>query len=348
MKRLYLASFEGLSGIARYSKDFYECVLQRAGYDHLDSSKPLEEIISAISSSDSVHIETGLNQRREAEVLCHLVRRGHPNVDVTVHDPPFAQFPRFAFGSPLLNKASKAFHFYLNNLGIDQDPLGRVRRILVLSERGKALLQARLGIGRRVFHIPLIVRQTEVLPCLESSRDLMFFGFIGKNKGLEYALQLHEALVADFPESMFYVAGTTLNEVGERHLEYLKGRFARNVSYLGFVPYDDLTAALQKAAVVLLPFQPYRFVCPTSASILRCLGMGKAVFTTDVNAVSELIRPGDNGFFLSLNFARDLQLIRSVLSNGELMRRVRQSAIDYVKKEHDPELVRRRFGMLPG
>ena len=59
---------DGESGIAKYSRDFYNLVLKEKGYRFVDSNESTITILSEITSIDHVHIEIGIFQKKEIEI----------------------------------------------------------------------------------------------------------------------------------------------------------------------------------------------------------------------------------------------------------------------------------------
>lgn len=115
MSNFYISSMTGLSGICKYSKDFYELVLKTKGYQFIDSGEDITTIMSAVSSRDFVHIEIGIFQKKEIEILLLMLKANYKNVSVTLHDAPLVKYPFHEFKDPLLNGFSKLYDRYINN-----------------------------------------------------------------------------------------------------------------------------------------------------------------------------------------------------------------------------------------
>jgi glycosyltransferase involved in cell wall biosynthesis len=338
MRKFHVGPFNGQSGISKYASDFYDLVLSDRGYIALDTDNALQ----TITNDDVVHIEIGTFCDPEIDLLYLLLDRGHKKIDVTLHDAPFIKWPYYKFRNRLVNNFSKFVHLYLRNFFIGDSVFKRIRRIYVLTHRGFALMRSRYGISN-VAYIPHIVR-TSILPnSMNISPNLLFFGFIGKNKGLDYALRLHESILANHPDIMFYVIGGATNPECLAYLDSVKSRYQKNIEYLGFVDELNLNAIFNKASVAILPYSDYKSVVPASGSIIKAMSLGKIICTTNVNAVSELIEHGETGYFLTGDYTHDVKLICDILSSPKNMMRIFYNSINFLIKNNHPDVVGAAF-----
>lgn len=351
MKKLHVASFTGHSGISKYASNFFDHVLHYRGYERLDCGQLSLEVEKAIGLDDLVHIEIGINEEVEIELLFRLINRGHKKIDVTLHDPPFIRWPYFRFHNRPMNIASKFIQLYLKNLGVGQSVYHKIRRFFILTRRGCKIMRSRYGL-ENVFFLPHIINETNMRVPSPIGQNMLFFGFIGKPKGLHYALALHEALLIDYPESRFLVIGnSSANRASSDYLQKVKNRYFRNVDYLGFVEESKLGEYFDKASVAVLPFSAYKAVIPASGSVLYAMAMGKVVFANNVNAVAEYIRDGETGYLLTNDFENDLKRLRGIICLPDQLNAVANAAVNYLRKHHNPKIVgeyldRADFGLL--
>jgi glycosyltransferase involved in cell wall biosynthesis len=342
MKRFYISSHHGPSGISKYAKDFYNLVLKDMGYVHIDSSAHYSEIFSAVSSRDHVHIEIGIFQKKEIEILMRMIKAKYKHIAVTLHDAPLIKYPFHDFKLPLLNKASRFYDLHWDNFSSLIPYVSKIQRIYVLSRKGVSAVRSKYHTGN-VFYLPHIVNLDEIVKPEVINKHFIFFGFIGPNKGIEYSLQLHEALLNSGEKDVqFYVAGTALGSQ-RKYYEALKEKYVQNVHYLGYVDEDVLTEVFNKCSFALLPFKEYGFFHPFSGSILHSIKKGKLVFTNKVNAVPELIKDGETGFYLSGQLNRDVALIKTVFASGDAVKQVISNAQEYLKHHHSETAVRSSF-----
>lgn len=342
MRRLHAAAFSGRSGISRYAEDFFELVLSQRGYERLDVGSEGAHRAAEIDRNDVVHIEIGVNQAQEISLLYELIRRGHRQIDVTLHDPPFVRWPYFKSSNGLLNSAAKFLQLYFNNFGIGTAELRAVRRYFVLTQKGCERVRRTYDF-RNVHHIPHVVRPEEIREYQPAPANLLHFGFIARNKGLDYALALHQAILDKFPHTRFVVIGDSINDEGARYLSGLKRRYTTNVDYLGFVEADRLADSFDRACVAVLPFAAYKSVVPASASVLNAMKMGKLVLATDVNAVGEFLRDGQSGYLLSGDLRADASKLSEILAKPRDIETVVRRATEYLRTVHHPDVVGAAF-----
>jgi len=342
MKRFYISSHAGVSGINKYSRDFYRLILQEKGYIQIDSSSKFSEIFSAIASKDYVHIELGIFQKKEIEILMRMIRANYRNITVTLHDAPLIKYPFHEFRFPLLNKFSKFYDIHWNNFAKLEPYVKKINRIYVLSRKGVATVKTTYH-ASNVHYLPHIVDTSEITTAKAINNNFIYFGFIGPNKGIEYSLKLHQRLLGEMPGgSDFYVVGKPLD--GQKTFyDSLKSKYKQNVHYLGYVPDEDLKWIFQQATFALLPFRDYGFFYPSSGSILNSLKNGKVVFTNNVNTVPEIIEDGKNGFFLCGQLNRDAEIISKIAHNEVLINKVINTAHEYVIQNHSVEKVNQSF-----
>src|SRR5215471_2018687 len=191
MKKFYISSIKGNSGISKYSQDFYQLVLKDKGYIYMDSGEDLITILSTISSRDQVHIEVGIFQQKEIEILFTMLRANYRNITVTLHDPPLVRYPFYQFKNNILNNISKLYDKYANSSGAAKPYIRKIKTIYALSKKGVESIKKKYGVSN-VCYLPHIVNTGEMSNNDSINKNFIYFGFIGKNKGLAYALELHQ------------------------------------------------------------------------------------------------------------------------------------------------------------
>lgn len=341
MNKYYISCFSGKSGIAHYSRDFYNLILKDKGYQHIDSSRPLSSILSMISSRDIVHIEIGIFLKREQEILFSMIRGNYKQLSVTLHDAPILKYPFREYKQGWLNKLSKIVDRVGGRNQEIRKYLEKLKSIYVLTHLGEQTLKHKFQLTNVRF-LPHIINPDDLSLPESGSRHLSYFGFIGRNKGLEYALQLHQLLLKDYSDVHMNVIGMALGKETV-YLEKLKLKFADNVKFRGYVSENEVAALFSESCCTILPFKNYRFFFPVSGSILYSLKKGNIVFTSKVNAVPEIISDGINGLFLTGKIQKDLDLLKSVVSDDSKRQRLVQNGLQYLQNNHFPAIVKKHY-----
>jgi UDP-glucose:(heptosyl)LPS alpha-1,3-glucosyltransferase len=162
-------------------------------------------------------------------------------------------------------------------------------------------------------------------------RVLIFIGHLFEIKGLDYVLDAIKLL----PEMRLIVVGEGVNIHSYKQRIAMQGR-DRQVCFLGTVlkHNEDYYSA---ADVFILPSESEGF--PLAA--LEAAASGLPLITTRTGGLSDLVVPGENGFFIQ----RDAVEIRDVLlrltKDSELMRRMGARSRERAQSYSWDETVRR-------
>lgn len=324
-RRVHICAIKDRSGIADYALTFHEKVLGPEGYVLVDPEDVIR-LAGRFAPNTWFHVQLGIFQHRERVAASRLSKAGHLLVDATIHDPPYAAFPYFQFKSPLLMRFSRGFDWYLGSFGFQRRFLERLNRAFVLSRVGRDRL-LRIAPNARVELMPHIVDAQRIwAPPAELPPAMLYFGFIGPGKGLDYVLQLHEAVRQRRPGTTLHVVGQAKGLSALQYLDALQARYHDGVTYHGYVADADLDALFDQAAHVILPYMPYLYVMPASGSAIHGLRRARIVWTTDVNAMNELIEDGVSGCMLKLDLAHDADRMAALMDDSAALRSISDGA----------------------
>lgn len=337
MRKFYISKRAGDSGIYKYSNDFYNLILEEKGYEFLNSAIPIESLLSMINKTDAVHIEIGIFLIEEIAILFTLIKKGYNNISVTLHDAPLVKFPLYNFKNDFLSKISKAYDMYVSRFSYQKNVLRKVRNIYVLTHKGAELMRTEYKLTN-VYYLPHVVNSEEVKESDTDNCNIIYLGYIGKNKGLEYSLQLHQNLLKTFPAMKFYVVGKPLGVQGPFY-EKLQKNFPLQTCFTGYVPEEKLNALFEDSTFSFLPFNQYKFYVPFSGSILYAMKKGKIVFTNDTNATKELVEDGKTGFHLSENLEQDTSRVTSIIKDRQLKQAVKHNVYNKLLNNYTSEAV---------
>lgn len=341
LNKLYICpDFAQHSGIASYAQVFFDHVLQPRGFEHRSFVTPtaFDNYIAQLGTLPAFHVEVGLGTRTEQAILWRLLKM-NAVVDVTLHDPPYVSFPHYRFGWHRLNQLSKAAQLVLPQRLFGRSLLARARRVYVLSRRGAErvkLLNPTVDV-RYIPHVALV----QPAGTRAGPPALLYTGFIGPKKGLDYALALHARLRLIHPELQMRVTGEPVTALTASYLAHLKKRYADGVQYTGYLAKSELAELLSACHIAILPTRDYRTVCPVSGNAVQALAASCVVVATNANANSELVEPGVNGEFLSFDEKRDTALLQRIITNASLRQQMIQAARERVARDHSPQIVGR-------
>jgi glycosyltransferase involved in cell wall biosynthesis len=182
-------------------------------------------------------------------------------------------------------------------------------RLIVMTEKGKALLQSVYGIAEG--KIAVIAHGIPDMPFVDPNflKDkfgvagkhvALTFGLLAPNKGIEYALRAIPAVLREFPNFVYIVLGAThpnlLRAKGEAYrlsLERLAGDLGIKRSvifYNRFVELRELSEFLGASDLYLTPYLNPEQI--TSGTLAYAFGCGKAVISTPYWHAEELLADG--------------------------------------------------------
>ncbi|ELP5730581.1 glycosyltransferase family 4 protein [Vibrio vulnificus] len=339
MKKVYICpDFNSKSGIAKYGRVFFDEVLQKRGYKALHLQDITE--LTSLEKNAEIFVEIGLGTAIECEAFQWLISHGYQSVDVMVHDAPFIKYPIWKTNYSILSKISKIIQLLLHREPLFKSELQYARFVYVMNQRASHGLKRRYRLNN-VKVIPHILNRPFYPDekFFQQVPNLVYIGFIGANKGLDYALALHEKVLSLGVECSLEVVGKASCNKTRSYLERLKEKYTRNVTYLGFVDDQMFEEILKRDNIVILPTKEYHVITPTSGNVLNAMQYSNVLFTNAVNSVPEFIADGETGFFLSGNLEADAKKMISVIESVEVRKRIGFNAYNQVLKNHSPSSV---------
>jgi glycosyltransferase involved in cell wall biosynthesis len=128
-------------------------------------------------------------------------------------------------------------------------------------------------------------------------RMLLTFGLLSPNKGIETVIRALPALIAEFPDVIYFVVGATHPHVARRDGEAYRTSLEREAEALGvrehlvfrdqFVSIDELCRYLQAADIFITPYLNEAQV--TSGALSYAMGAGAAAVSTPYWHAQELL-----------------------------------------------------------
>lgn len=334
--KYYVCETNSKSGIARYAEDFYRCVLAQKGYVLVSPRAVNADLLRTCEPETAFFVELGAGQYAEKEALLQIIKGGFINVRVTLHDPPFLTFPYFKFRSHLLNRISRGVDYYLGGFGMVSRALRQCRTVYVLSNRGEMLLRKRYP-TLNVERIPHVIPPEKIAKAALAGHetDILFFGFVGRGKGLRYALEFHVEITKRYPGVVFHVVGEAVDDAGRGYLSELKEKYKKNVFYHGYVSEARLDELFARVAHVFLPFSEYKYIAPVSGAALNSMRRGKIVWTRAVNSIAEIIRDGETGLFFRDEMQENMTVFSKLAETPGLAKEISRRALAEVAAVSD-------------
>jgi glycosyltransferase involved in cell wall biosynthesis len=119
---------------------------------------------------------------------------------------------------------------------------------------------------------------------------VLYVGRIDKRKGIEFLIRSMRFVVRQVPDALLLVGGKGSHQAKMKAL-VTRLNLERNVSFLGFVPDEQLNSLYNRAQCVVVPsiFEGF------GLAVLEALAAGTRVVGTDVDGIRELLKDTDNG-----------------------------------------------------
>ncbi len=187
-----------------------------------------------------------------------------------------------------------------------QELTGRSTRLVVMTERGREMLQQVYGVPTA--KIDLIPHGIPDIPFMDPNfyKDqfsvegrlvLLTFGLLSPNKGIEHVLNALPEIVAEFPNIVYIVLGAThpnlVRETGETYRLGLERLAKKNqvqkhvIFYNRFVALEELKEFIGAADLYITPYLNEAQI--TSGTLAYAFGAGKAVVSTPYWHATELL-----------------------------------------------------------
>jgi glycosyltransferase involved in cell wall biosynthesis/SAM-dependent methyltransferase len=201
-------------------------------------------------------------------------------------------------------------------------PIGRIPHGAWIPEADRLAWRQRLGLD-------------------ESTPLLGIFGFLKPYKRIAESLRAFRRLLRLEPRAKMILAGELHPDCPVQSLVTTLG-LAAHVRALGFTPIEDFTGYLAACDVVLN--LRYPTVGETSGSLLRALGLGKAVLVSDVGAFREL--PDDVCLKVPVDATEEDQIfecLNLLVSRPDVAGALGRRARQFVARECNWELVAGRY-----
>ena len=161
----------------------------------------------------------------------------------------------------------------------------------------------------------------------KSSSNLLYFGRIEHEKGIDILIQAFAGLLPEFPSLKLYLVGEG-NYLS--FCEKLCGELGikENTVFYGWKEKDDIQKIMSDCTLCVLPSRIESF----GLTIVEAMASGIPVISTKVGAVPEIIKDGDAGILVPPNDIDALKkAIYFALKNGIRMREKANIARENVK-----------------
>ncbi|MGC6329631.1 glycosyltransferase family 4 protein [Rhizorhabdus sp. FW153] len=241
--------------------------------------------------------------------------------------------------------------------------LARCTHVIVMAERGKAILQRVYGLAPdRISVVPHgVPDRAYVEPDraktrfgLAGRKVVMSFGLLAADKGIGFMIDAMPAVARRHPDVLYLVIGAThpnlIREQGEALRDSLIARaadlgVAGNVRFIGeFLEQEDLLDWLEAADVYVTPYLNMAQI--TSGTLSYAIGLGKPVVSTPYLHAAELLAD-DHGVLVPPRDAQALATaVLDLLDDGDARDALAHRAYALGRDLLWPRAVERAVGLI--
>ncbi len=221
-------------------------------------------------------------------------------------------------------------------------------RLVVMSKVAADLLRTSYGVNEKKIQLiphgipdmaPRDQQRMKAKFGVSGQRMLLTFGLLGPNKGIETVIRALPAVVATFPDVVYFVVGATHPMIVRRHGEAYRTSLEREAERLGvrenvvfrdqFVSDEELRSYLQAADLYVSPYQNEAQV--TSGALSYAMGAGAAVVSTPYWHADELLSDRRGHLFPFGDHGTLSTVLISLLGSPKELERVRCSAFEFTR-----------------
>jgi glycosyltransferase involved in cell wall biosynthesis len=164
----------------------------------------------------------------------------------------------------------------------------------------------------------------------DREKVVLMFGHMGPSKGLSVMFQAFENLTKEHGNVKLVIAGNSHpNFPG--YLDEIKNIAPPSVSFLGYVPDENIAKVFGAADVIVLP---YSTATGTSGVFHLACGFGKPIVASSLPEIKELVSEGASALLVPPGDSKALQgAISKILSNNKVTAKMSQQNLNFAKKE---------------
>ncbi|MGD0028164.1 MAG: glycosyltransferase family 4 protein [Candidatus Bathyarchaeia archaeon] len=215
-----------------------------------------------------------------------------------------------------------------------------IKHIITLSKRTANRLVS-FGIAhQKITCIPSGVDVDVFKPSMESYEDdssILYFGPLSSFRGIDVLLAAYAEIRKRFTPARLVI----LARGAKPDRNWLKKtESVANLEIVwGTLNQEEVIRYVQRSSVVALPFKFWpQIECPST--ILEAMSMGKAVVTTSIGGLQEIVQNGENGLVIPPNDSKKLaNVILDLLKRPEVRDKMGKRARQHVEHFYDWRII---------
>lgn len=292
-----------------------------SGFSMLSIKKEFKNVIK-MYSPDVIHLTTSgsLGIIRDIVILNYAKKINIP----VVYHLHFGRIPE------IVKRKNQEYKLMLIALKMSS-------KVIVIDKQTCCTLKQYID-NNKIYYVPNFIDATE-LPTIsvKNKKEIVFLGWIVKNKGIEELLAAWQILFEQNPGWVLRIVGPYSNG----YFNYLNSRFStRGVIFDGEKSHAEAMKIVNESEIFILPSYNEGF----PYSILEAMTLRKAIIATNVGAISEMLTD-DCGLLINPQSINDIvkaltrlmkdSKLRSQLGDNAFVKAMDQYIVNKVFKQYE-------------
>lgn len=187
-------------------------------------------------------------------------------------------------------------YFAKRDINVVRRPLDKCSEIIVLSDWWKQYFASTFGYTHiDILHNIVDAKAKPLPPNSNECLNLLFMGEIGQRKGIFDLLRVMAANRDQWSGRVHLIVGGAGPDMKQFHAFIEQHRLRSMVTYKGWVRGDDKDRLFAECDVIILPSHNEGL----PIFILEGMASGRAIISTPVGGIPEVVTDGDNGFLVT-------------------------------------------------
>ena len=192
---------------------------------------------------------------------------------------------------------------------------------------------------KKIKVIPNVLDTNHFVPTQNKTHNkfnILHVGRFERAKGVETLIKAFIQLAKKYPEIHLTCIGNPRGSSFIKCKKYLiEGNLIQNVSFIGFVSYDELPGYYSQSDLVVVPSEIYESFSYTVAQGMAC---GKPVIASDIGGIPETVNMGNAGILFEVGNVEELfEKIESLYLDVSKRKSIGKKAREHVVKNYSME-----------
>ena len=163
-------------------------------------------------------------------------------------------------------------------------------------------------------------------------------GFVGSFHywhGVYHLIELMDEMIRHYPKVVFLLVGEGGPLKNELYRYVAEKSLENQVVLTGLVDHEQIPAYINAMDIVLAPYPPLEFFYYSPVKIYEYMACGRAVVSTEIGQIGELITHGKNGMLCTPGRTDEMfQILKQLMENVSLRRQIGRNAARLVASQH--------------